>query len=129
MAIVNSINIKNDGGVPKFPVSNAYLGKNNVEGDKQNDLEYHGGPTRAVCLFSLERILALQKEGHPIQPGTTGENLTIEGLDWRLMKIGANLPLLLRTKDFDAHRFDQSALRISKIEAGEADFENLSECG
>ena len=40
-----------------------------------------------------------------------------------------NLPLLLRTKDFDAHRFDQSALRISKIEAGEADFENLSECG
>ncbi len=89
MATVTSINIKKEGGVPKLSVSKAFLGTNNVEGDKQNDLEYHGGPTRAVCLFSLERILALQKEGHPIKPGTTGENLTIEGLDWNLMKVGA----------------------------------------
>jgi MOSC domain-containing protein YiiM len=70
-----------------------YLGKNNVEGDKQNDLEYHGGPTRAVCLFSLEKIEALQREGHPIQPGTTGENLTIEGIDWELMEIGSKLSI------------------------------------
>ncbi len=89
MAIINSINVRADGGAPKFPVEKAFLGKNNVEGDKQNDLKYHGGPTRAVCLFSMERILALQKEGHSIQPGTTGENLTIQGLDWGLMKIGA----------------------------------------
>ena len=88
MAIINSIIIRADGGAPKFPIEKAFLGKNNVEGDKQNDLKYHGGPTRAVCLFSMERILALQKEGHPIQPGTTGENLTIQGLDWGLMKIG-----------------------------------------
>ena len=93
MAIVNSINIRKDGGVPKFPVSQVFLGKNNVEGDKQNDLQYHGGPTRAVCLFSMERILALQKEGHPIQPGTTGENLTIQGLDWELMKVGARFKI------------------------------------
>ena len=93
VAIVNSINIRGDGGVPKFPVSQVFLGKNNVEGDKQNDLQYHGGPTRAVCLFSMERILALQKEGHPIQPGTTGENLTIQGLDWELMKVGARFKI------------------------------------
>ena len=93
VAIVNSINIREDGGVPKFPVSQVFLGKNNVEGDKQNDLQYHGGPARAVCLFSMERILALQKEGHPIQPGTTGENLTIQGLDWDLMKIGARFQI------------------------------------
>lgn len=93
MGIINSINIREDGGVPKFPVNSAYLGKNNVYGDKQNDLQYHGGPARAVCLFSLETIVALQKEGHPIQPGTAGENLTIEGLDWKLMKIGVKFAI------------------------------------
>ena len=35
-----------------------------------------GDPGRAVCLFSMERILQLQKEGHPIDIGSTGENLT-----------------------------------------------------
>ena len=79
MGIINSINIREDGGGPKFPVNSAYLGKNNVDGDKQNDLQYHGGPTRAVCLFSLERIVALQKEGHSIQPGTTGGNYENRG--------------------------------------------------
>jgi MOSC domain-containing protein YiiM len=93
VSTIYSINVNSEGGVPKFPVSNAFIGKNNVEGDKQNDLKYHGGPTRAVCLFSLERILALQKEGHPIKPGSTGENLTIEGLDWKLMTVGAKFLL------------------------------------
>jgi MOSC domain-containing protein YiiM len=88
MAKIFTININPQGGVPKYPVNSAFFGKDNVQGDKQNDLKYHGGPTRAVCLFSLERILALQKEGHSISPGSTGENLTIEGLDWQLMKVG-----------------------------------------
>jgi MOSC domain-containing protein YiiM len=86
--IVHSINVNPAGGAPKHPVKMAVIGKNNVLGDKQNDLEYHGGPTRAVSLFSLERILALQKEGHPINPGSTGENITIKGLNWDLMKVG-----------------------------------------
>jgi len=93
MPIVYSINVNSAGGVPKYPVEKILLGKNNVQGDKQNDLQYHGGPSRAVCLFSLERILSLQKEGHPIQPGTTGENLTIQGLDWNLMKVGAKFQI------------------------------------
>mgnify|MGYP001310271906 CR=1 FL=1 len=37
------------------------------------------GPSRRlVCLFSIEIIEALQKEGHPIFPGSTGENLSIQ---------------------------------------------------
>tara|TARA_B100000965_G_scaffold403569_1_gene431982 strand:+ start:231 stop:689 length:459 start_codon:yes stop_codon:yes gene_type:complete len=88
MGKIYSININPDGGVPKYSVDKAYFGFNNVEGDKQNDLRYHGGPTRAVCLFSLEKIIALQEEGNPISPGSTGENLTIEGLDWTLIKAG-----------------------------------------
>ena len=93
MPKIYSINVNPAGGVPKTPIEKVFIGLNNVQGDKQNDLLYHGGPTRAVCLFSLERIVALQKEGHPIQPGTSGENLTIEGLDWGLMVKGAKFSI------------------------------------
>ncbi|MDP7256639.1 MAG: MOSC domain-containing protein [Candidatus Thalassarchaeaceae archaeon] len=77
-----------EGGVPKIPAGAARLGAEGVEGDKQNDLRHHGGPLRAVCIYSLEIIEALQEEGHPIGPGTTGENLTISGLDWDSLRVG-----------------------------------------
>ena len=41
--------------------------------------------------ISKKKIEALKKEGHPISPGSTGENLTIEGIDWSLMTSGATL--------------------------------------
>ncbi len=70
------------GGVPKRAVPSARVTTNGVQGDAQADTKHHGGPERAVCLFSLEVIRRLQAEGHPIAPGTIGENLTIEGIDW-----------------------------------------------
>jgi MOSC domain-containing protein YiiM len=33
----------------------------------------------------------LQAEGHPIDVGTTGENLTIKGLDWEALEIGMEI--------------------------------------
>ena len=60
-------------------------------GDRQNDLKHHGGPSRAVSLFSSELIEALQEEGHPIQPGSTGENLTLRGVMWQDMAPGVRL--------------------------------------
>jgi MOSC domain-containing protein YiiM len=62
-------------------------------GDAQDDTKHHGGPDRAVCVYSLERIRALQTEGHPIDVGTVGENVTIEGIDWELVVPGARLRL------------------------------------
>jgi len=53
-----------------------------VEGDLQRDRRFHGGPDRAVTLFSAECLAAIQSEGHPIAPGSTGENLTVSGVDW-----------------------------------------------
>ena len=41
----------------------------------------------------LYKITLLQKEGHPIKPGSTGENLTIKGLDWTKMKEGLILTI------------------------------------
>jgi MOSC domain-containing protein YiiM len=57
-------------------------------GDVQRHTKVHGGPERALCLYSLEKILALQQEGHPIFPGAIGENLTLTGLDWDLLLPG-----------------------------------------
>ena len=73
------------GGVPKLPVAEALFAEFGVFGDDQRNKKYHGGPDRAVCLFSLERIRALQEEGHPISTGSTGENLTVSGIDWDLV--------------------------------------------
>ncbi len=80
-----------DGGVPKRPVQIATLTPLGLLGDRQAHPEVHGGPERAVCLYSLERILALQAEGHPVFPGALGENLTLWGLVWDQVIPGVRL--------------------------------------
>ena len=81
MARVHQINISN-GGVPKRPVVSAAIEERGIVGDEQADKVHHGSPDQALCLFSLEVIQGLQAEGHPIAPGSAGENVTIAGLDW-----------------------------------------------
>jgi MOSC domain-containing protein YiiM len=90
MAHVASINTSR-GGVPKTGVFEAFLSEDGVSGDAQATRDHHGGPGRAVVLYSLEVIRALQAEGHRIAPGTTGENLTISGLDWPSVVPGLRL--------------------------------------
>jgi MOSC domain-containing protein YiiM len=70
------------GGVPKRPVPRARVTRLGIEGDGHLSAEHHGGPDRALCLFAIERIEALRTEGHPVEPGALGENLTLQGLDW-----------------------------------------------
>ncbi len=90
-ASVLQVNVNPAGGVPKHAVDAALLTAEGVVGDRQLDLKEHGGPRRAVCLYAAERIEALAAEGHPIAPGTTGENLTIRGLDWKTLRPGVQL--------------------------------------
>lgn len=87
---VASINISG-GGVPKRSVTDAKLSLLGLQGDDQNDKVHHGGPERAVCIFSLEKVRALQAEGHPIEPGSVGENLTVEGIPWESVMPGVRL--------------------------------------
>ena len=89
---VISINVSN-GGVPKRRVSDAKVSLLGLVNDAHDDKEHHGGPERAVCVYSLERIRALQAEGHPIDVGTAGENVTVEGIDWELVVPGARFRL------------------------------------
>ena len=76
------------GGVPKRPVPEARVTPLGIEGDGHRDRERHGGPERALCLFALERIEALRAEGHRVEPGALGENLTVAGLDWLAVAAG-----------------------------------------
>jgi MOSC domain-containing protein YiiM len=80
-----------DGGVPKLPVAEARVTKNGIIGDRQRYTVFHGGPERAVSLYSLEVIERVRAEGHPIEPGSTGENVTVAGIDWRLLAPGSRL--------------------------------------
>jgi len=68
-------------GGQKAPVASAFLGRAGFEGDRQADLKNHGGPGKAVCVYSFdhypywERVL-----GETLSPGAFSENLTIAGL-------------------------------------------------
>ena len=89
---VESINTSR-GGVPKTAVLEALVTAEGIAGDVQRDLRYHGGPERAVSLYSLDLIANLQQEGHPIAPGTAGENVTLTGIDWTLVVPGRELQI------------------------------------
>ena len=81
------------GGVPKLAIREAEVTELGLIGDDHKFPDIHGGPERAVCLFSLERILELQSEGHPIFPGAVGENVTLSGIDWNEVTPGQRLAL------------------------------------
>lgn len=84
-----SINLS-DGGVPKSPQPSAVVTVDGLDGDRHR-FQYHGGLDRAVVLYAREIIEALQREGHPIAIGRTGENLTVEGIEWSRVVPGARL--------------------------------------
>lgn len=81
------------GGVPKRAITHANLTDTGLDVDKVNNTRVHGGPNRALCLYPLERILALQEEGASIFPGAIGENVTTVGLEWDLVVPGAKIAL------------------------------------
>lgn len=92
MAHIFQLNASN-GGVPKLPLREAAVDVLGLTTDKQKHTKFHGGPERALCLYALERIVALQAEGHPIYPGAVGENVTLAGVDWERVAPGTRLRL------------------------------------
>ena len=86
--VVHSVCVREGGGVPKFPLSECRLRAAGIEGDKPRS------PRRAVIIYSLERIEGLREEGHPVAaPGSLGENIIVEGLDWASLVVGLRLRL------------------------------------
>jgi MOSC domain-containing protein YiiM len=113
---VFQINIS-EGGVPKHPIHEGQINEHGLAGDRHADLKNHGGPDRALCLFSLELILMLQEAGHPIFPGSTGENLTITGLAWDRLEPGAQLWIGAEVR-IEITAFTQPCYKIKESFAG-----------
>jgi MOSC domain-containing protein YiiM len=110
------------GGVPKLPITEAFVSKTKVGDDLHNHPE-HGGLLRAVCVFSLERILALQAEGNTIFPGAVVENWTIAGLDCDDLHLGSQLKI----GDEVLLEIDTFAPPCGKLRRFLKDFNHISE--
>jgi MOSC domain-containing protein YiiM len=81
-------------GIFKTPVAGRItVGKVNLQGDGQADLSVHGGPDKAVYVYSWLNTLfwrtALSRDD--LGPGSFGENLTVEDLLEDQVAIGDEL--------------------------------------
>jgi len=67
----------------KAPVAGrVQIDANGLAGDEQADPRVHGGPQKAVYAYSIEDYHWWEREiAAVLEPGTFGENLTIEGVD------------------------------------------------
>lgn len=81
------------GGVPKLPVERAWVGELGLDGDRHRHDTVHGGPHRAVALLGIEAIERVQADGHPIEPGSVGENLTTTGIELASLAPGTRLAI------------------------------------
>lgn len=88
-AVVVSVNIS-DGGIPKHPVPVAEITERGLVGDG-HDHEKHDTPLQAVSLFDLEDLEDLRYEGFDVGPGSTGENITVRGLEVDGLDLGDRL--------------------------------------
>ncbi|MBP2548480.1 MOSC domain-containing protein YiiM [Neorhizobium galegae] len=77
-------------GINKHPVAAAVLiDETGLVGDRICNRKYHGGPDQAVYVEgSLTLDWWAEALGRPIEPGTFGENLVIDGLDNRDVAAG-----------------------------------------
>jgi MOSC domain-containing protein YiiM len=78
--IVHQVSVS-AGGVPKLAISSGYVASLGLLDDGHTE-SFHGGADKALCLFSLEVIEELGREGHSLAPGAAGENVTVSGVDW-----------------------------------------------
>jgi MOSC domain-containing protein YiiM len=80
-------------GIFKTPVEGrVMLRELNLDGDRQADLNVHGGPTKAVYAYPAEHYDYWRAElpGTELPWGMFGENFTTEGLEESKVNIGDN---------------------------------------
>ena len=84
MGIIKAICISGQKGTQKRPVPSALLRADwGIEGDA------HAGKWhRQVSLLSAEKIDAFRSKGAQVAPGAFGENLVVEGFDFRALPVG-----------------------------------------
>ena len=76
-------------GLPKPEIETAGIGWRGVESDVQRSRKHHGAPFQALCIWSMDAIRTLRSEGHPIDHGFAGENITVDGIPAGAFRPGA----------------------------------------
>ena len=66
------------GGVPKPSVDSIQVEFVGIKNEIIRDKKHHGGAEKAVCLLAEEIVEELRANGHPIEGGTTGENILLD---------------------------------------------------
>ena len=89
-AILAQLNVS-PGGIPKTAVLFAHVSRDGITGDWQRNRKYHGGPDRAVCLYSEELYADLRAEGVDLVNGAVGENFTTRGVNLQHLAKGDRL--------------------------------------
>ncbi len=89
-ALLVQVNVS-EGGMPKLPIDRAQVTRDGVAGDWQKNRKYHGGPDRAICLYSEELYAWLREQGVEVGNGAVGENFTTRGLDLLALRPGDKL--------------------------------------
>jgi molybdopterin adenylyltransferase len=87
--LIRAISISKQKGMPKTNVPEADLEAGlGIVGDVHAD-----GGHRQVSLLAAEEIERLGEKGASISPGEFAENITTQGLDLRILKVGSRLKL------------------------------------
>jgi MOSC domain-containing protein YiiM len=88
----------------KEPVDGpVFIGRTNLDGDRQADPEHHGGPDKAVLAYAASHYPLWREElGRELPHGGFGENLTVEGMDESTVCIG------------DVYAVGQARLQVSQ---------------
>jgi len=76
--------------IRKRPVTGAvFLRREGFAGDGVGSTKHHGGPDKAVCVYSDDHYASWNRElGRPLPAAAFGENLTVAGLDEAQVCIG-----------------------------------------
>ena len=82
-------------GLPKRAVTQLTITPDGVEGDfnRWRTEKANGDPDQAVLLLSEEILVALRKEGWPVQAGELGENITLADLPPDALQRGVRVKL------------------------------------
>ena len=101
------------GGVPKTALLEADVDRSGLVGDRQHNRRHHGRPWQALSLWSLDVIEALRAEGHPVSPGSCGENVTVSGIDWASLRPGVRLGLGAGVAELSSYAIPCAKIRAS----------------
>lgn len=81
------------GGIPKPQVASVRVTALGLDGDGHRH-RLHGGANRAVCILSVAEVRSIERDGvKGLVPGSFGENLLIDGIDFAALRPGDRLAI------------------------------------